>query len=612
MSSQKSSQSSPDYAYPDNPNNRRLGRVGKSKMWWNTIGKKQHLAKQTKKAKTFNLKFKKTPPSSSGADASSSSGEDGNAAPPPQTTSDENAGNEQTSSGTASADGGADENVGNEQTISPPSHKIELPSAPSSQANQPIQNQADMNSNDNQSSNASSSGADASSSGGAVAVMSAYKFQRSVTDKKGHSGVKETPFHYIPSQSSVKNHKSVIGEQIVLQHIVPDELSSHEKLGCLLGAFKGWLGGDMCDIPDQIATDTTRHQGRRRVIPAKLRKDGSVKKPARVVIDMKNRAYPTLASALEQIHAYAEHTLPRTNGGAWNDSDQTGCGVPVGVVFTARGAVYAPKRGKLGGHYRIKWGYEEKKDGYIQMKKCVYAYDEADEDAVPVVGRSPSMLYQPDHHDKSGVTAMDKGDRKTIQSTLCWVFSGCLTAIQTYGNPADEGCFQNKRKWDGFATDGGDGTTADAYQMYFVKDGTRRYYKKRVGGTDYTDETSHLCPEIVEFNRPPATKTKKAKGTKKQTSSASADTSAADQKKALQQKQMMDALAEDSDDELDFAPPPPQQDADESDAQSDAQTDEGDAQSDAQTDEGDAQSDAQTDQSDGDGDESDDDSTCAL
>ena len=631
MSSQKSSQSSPDYAYPDNPHNRRLGRVGKSKLWWNTIGKKQHLAKQTKKAKTFNLNFKKTPPSSSGADASSSSGEDGNAAPPPQTTSDENAGNEQTSSGTASADGGADENVGNEQTISPPSHKIELPSAPSSQANQPIQNQADMNSNDNQSSQqpsddaASSSQVAASPSHGIKGsagtqthphhnkdnvtlkhdLKNAYTFQRAVVDKKGHSGTIPTHFHVKTCSSLVKaaawtssmGTKHPEQDNFELKHIIPERFGSHAKMGVLLGAFRGWIGGDMCDIPYEIATHTTIQQGRTKIYPAKLRKDGSVKKPARKVVDMKNRAYPTLASALEQIHNYADHNLARTNGGQQHPRDKTGCGVPVGVIFTVRGAVYRPKQGKNGGHYRIRWGYETLRDGYIQKKKCVYAYGE-DDNAAEWVGRSPSMLYQPDHHDKSGAVAKSADDRKENQSSLVWIYSGALSSVQTYGHAHHAGCFHNKNKWDGFATDGGDGTTADAYQMCFVKHGGRRYYKKRVGGTDYTDKTSRLCPDLLEFNLPPAAKTKKATGKKKQTSSASATTSAADQKKIDQKKAMMDALAEDSDDELDFSP---QQDADESDAQSDAQTDEGDA-----------QSDAQTDQSDGDGDESDDESSCAL
>lgn len=305
----------------------------------------------------------------------------------------------------------------------------------------------------------------------------------------------------------------------------------------------------MCDIPEQIATDTTKHQGLRRVFPEKLRKDGSVKKPSRVVINMKNRAYPTLASALEQIHAYASHTLVRTNGGAHNSHDHTGCGVPVGVMFTTRGAVNAPAKGKHGGHYRIKWGYEVLRPGYIQQKKCVYSYDDADEDADRVVGRSPSMLYQPDHHDKSGVVAQDEGDRKTIQSSLVWIYSGALSAVQSYGQEGDAGCFHNKRKWDGFYTDE---FGLCEWANCDGKDGTRRYYKKIVDGVEFQTSTSHTCPHLVEFNRPPASKNKKKrKGKKKQSSSATEDTSAADLKKALQQKKMMAALAADSDDEFD-------------------------------------------------------------
>jgi len=579
MSSQKSSQSSPDYAYPDNAHNRRLGRVGKSKLWWNTIGKKQHLAKQTKKAKTFNLNFKKTPPSSSGADASSSSGEDvssssgedGNAAPPPQTTSDENVGNEQASSGTASADGGADENVGNEQTISPPSHKIELPSAPSSQANQPIQNQADMNSNDNQSSQqpsddaASSSQVAASPSHGIKGsagtqthphhnkdnvtlkhdLKNAYTFQRAVVDKKGHSGTIPTHFHVKTCSSLVKaaawtssmGTKHPEQDNFELKHIIPERFGSHAKMGVLLGAFRGWIGGDMCDIPYEIATHTTIQQGRTKIYPAKLRKDGSVKKPARKVVDMKNRAYPTLASALEQIHNYADHNLARTNGGQQHPRDKTGCGVPVGVIFTVRGAVYRPKQGKNGGHYRIRWGYETLRDGYIQKKKCVYAYGE-DDNAAEWVGRSPSMLYQPDHHDKSGAVAKSADDRKENQSSLVWIYSGALSSVQTYGHAHHAGCFHNKNKWDGF-----DVSTGAKWETANYTDGGRVYFPS---GQD------HTSAERLEFARPPKSKTKKGKSKKASGGGGASAQSKADQEaEALILEQMMDDLEADSDDEFD-------------------------------------------------------------
>jgi hypothetical protein len=445
--------------YPNTPDNIAKGRNGKSKGWWNKEGKtlwvqlgspktlaERNVALATQSSSSHQ-------PEQSGGSSGSESDQSSSSHQPEQSGG---------SSGEASSeDYDADFALWKaEQTAPPPPTEETTAPPPPTEQTAPVLKPPQTK-------------------------LALYTFQRVSVNPKDPSQTKVVPTEYYLLD--------------VPEHPLPDEFQTHSKMGQLLGPFKAQLGGDHCDVPDQIATDTTKTQGTRKDFPAKHNADGSLRKPAYSVWDMKNRAYPTLVSALEQIEAYASHKLPRTSGRPHGYYDKKGCGVPCGVVWTARGS-------KSGGHYRIRWGYiKSDKEPYTQSKGVVYGG--ADPDQVRTTGRSPAMLWQPDFHDKTGSGAKSFKHRKSIQSSLCWVWSGSITAQQSYGAKADSGCFFNKRKWDGLDV------SPDAnWEFSHLTDGGRRYV--RAGG----DKTNPA--DILDFNRPPKAKAKKGKKSRKSQSTA--------------------------------------------------------------------------------------------
>ena len=256
-----------------------------------------------------------------------------------------------------------------------------------------------------------------------------WDYQRKVWSKKENKEIRKSTLCYRVSHP---------------EHPISLKNQTDFKMGCVLGAFKGQLLGEMCDIPEEVSTEATKKHGVKKIIKAKLRKDGSKKKPEKVVYDMKNRAYDTLDEALEQIKAFASHKSKRSNGTAWDEHDKKGCGVPCGVVWTSRGSRKGTK-----GHYRIRWGYRlEATSGLAYQHKPKIVYAGTPDGEPKLVGRSPPMVYQPDYHDKSGAKALSVLKRKTLQSSLCWVWSGAVS-LQNELEEFKDG-YTNKNKWDGF------------------------------------------------------------------------------------------------------------------------------------------------------------------
>ena len=329
-----------------------------------------------------------------------------------------------------------------------------------------------------------------------------YTYERKVWSKKENKEIrKQTKCYSVP-------HKD---------HPISLKNQTDFKMGCVLGAFKGQLLGEMCDIPEEVSTEATKKHGVKKTIKAKLRNDGSVKKPEKVVYDMKNRAYDTLDEALEQIKAFATHKSKRSNGTAWDEHDKKGCGVPCGVVWTSRGSRKGTK-----GHYRIRWGYRlEATSGLAYQHKPKIVYSGTPDGEPKLVGRSPSMVYQPDYHDKSGAKALSVLKRKTLQSSLCWIWSGAVS-LQNELEEFKDG-YTNKNKWDGFeycSAEWNDGIPY-MYEMSYEKCGTNRFRRWKLTCNQdmkehYESECGYELLDHYDFNRNVKPKTtKKKKKTKK-------------------------------------------------------------------------------------------------
>ena len=332
-------------------------------------------------------------------------------------------------------------------------------------------------------------------------IIQTFTFKRNV-EKKGKVRVKETKFHLLNTHSEVQT-------------------KTHEKMGMLLGPFKGSLGGDMCDIPECIATDATISSG--------VRKPATKSKGSQ--INMKNKAYLTLNDAVEQIVRFAEHSRPRTSGLPHDDTDKRGCGVPVGIIWTSKGS-------QSGGSYRIKWGHAISADEYIRSKKCCYAKHPG---VAFITGRAPQMLYQPNFH--GGEQQIPKGKRKVKQTTLAWIWSGAISSQQEY---APDG-FDNKAKWDGFCVQDQSIWTYESF-IDGHTDGqkTRIYYP--TGADGGADNTGRLC-----FNRLAAKKAKKGrKKSPKYTDAELADMEQTKKDEAAAMEQMLKDLEADSDDDSDW------------------------------------------------------------
>jgi len=334
-----------------------------------------------------------------------------------------------------------------------------------------------------------------------------YTYQRKVWSNKEDKEIRKTTKCYLVPHTD---------------HPISVKNQTDHKLGVVLGAFKGQLLGEMCDIPEEVSTEATKKHGVEKTIPAKLRPDGTTKKPEKVVYDMKNRAYDTLDEALEQIKAFASHKSKRSNGTAWDEYDKKGCGVPCGVVWTSRGSRKGTK-----GHYRIRWGYRlEASSGLLYQHKPKIVYSGTPDDEPKLVGRSPPMVYQPDYHDKSGGKALSKVKRKTLQSSLCWVWSGAISSqneIEEFKNG-----YTNKNKWDGFEYSDGDFCGSSVmfkgnclYEMSYEECGTNRFRRWKLTCNQdmkeqYESECGYELLDHYDFNRNVKPKTtKKKKKTKK-------------------------------------------------------------------------------------------------
>ena len=329
-----------------------------------------------------------------------------------------------------------------------------------------------------------------------------YTYERNVWSKKENKEIrKQTKCYSVP-------HKD---------HPISLKNQTDYKMGCVLGAFKGQLLGEMCDIPEEVSTEATKKHGVKKTIKAKLRNDGSVKKPEKVVYDMKNRAYDTLDEALEQIKAFATHKSKRSNGTAWDEHDKKGCGVPCGVVWTSRGSRKGTK-----GHYRIRWGYRlEATSGLAYQHKPKIVYSGTPDGEPKLVGRCPPMVYQPDYHDKSGAKALSVLKRKTLQSSLCWVWSGAVS-LQNELEEFKDG-YTNKNKWDGFEYYSEELNHGDwLYQMSYEECGTNRFrrWNLQIDNDKDLEQYESVCGykllDHYDFNRNVKPKTtKKKKKTKK-------------------------------------------------------------------------------------------------
>jgi hypothetical protein len=544
--------------FPNTEASQIKGRVGKTRKWWAMKGKAEwvKLGSPTtleERAAALLIQSSSNQPEQSGGSSGSESDQSSSSSSSHQSSHHASSGAEgdQSSSHTEDADAilsasaenhhaqpqnegsaGADgEAVETENHHAQPQNeseadKIDGGNPPSSSAIQ-VNTEADMSAQSQsqsvQSADGNAAPPDQSADGNAApptqtiaptgaVITHTFQFQRSVPLKTGGTGTKATPFHLLA----------------VPDHPVPTEYATHDKMGMLCGPFKAQLLGEMCDIPDEIATDTTRANGVEKHTAETHNKDGTIRKESKHLWSMKNRAYPTLEAALEQIDRYAEHSLTRTSGAPHSIHDKKGCGVPCGVVWTARGSRTGNK-----GHYRIRWGYDQNDTPYTQRKKLVYGGTDAK--TKRLVGRSPQMVYQPDFHDVSGKSAISKDKRKEIQTSLTWVWSGAISSYQSY---ASKGGFHNKNKWDGF-----DVSTGAKWETANYTDGGRVYFPS---GQD------HTSAERLEFARPPKSKTKKGKSKKASGGGGASAQSKADQEaEALILEQMMDELEADSDDEFD-------------------------------------------------------------